>query len=390
VVDFSVTAEDQLIVDNVSKFIEREVRPLEEELVRRGLAGQSDHLTRLEIVALQKKGRESGFWGLETPAEYGGLGLAPITQSLVWEELGRSLTGFHFGGGAMNVMYQLNEEQKKEYLLPTLNGDRYGCFALSEPGVGSDARGLKTTAIRDGRDWILNGEKTWITGGGDADYAIVFARTSNEGDPEGISAFLVDRAMGYTSRPVRVMASHEPASLVFEDVRVPKRNLCGEINQGFQWAMHFIYQNRAWLLPSRNIGTAERLLEMGIDYAEQRKTFGRKLIERENIMWMIAEAEINIRAAKLLVWNVAWQAANGLDFRQGACIVKVHAARTANKVVDDVLQIHGGMGLAKEMPIERLYRNLRVERIYEGSDEINLATIIRNIRKGYAAVGKVN
>jgi len=389
-IDFSIPPEDQLIVDNVKRFIEREVMPLENGLLRRGMEGGDERLTTQELRDLQKKGRAHGFWGLDTPEEYGGVGLTPLVQALVNEQIGRSCAGFTFGGSAMNVMYSLNQAQKEEYLIPTINAERWGCFALSEPGVGSDAKGIKTTAVRDGKDWIINGEKTWITGGNVADYAIVFARTSGEDDSEGMTAFLVDRSMGFTSRPIRVMATHDPASLFFDQVRVPNRNVCGEVNKGFEWAMNFIYRNRAWILPPRNIGACERLLSMALEFAENRSTFGRKLIERENIMWMIAESEIEIRAAKLLVLNVAWQATMAMDYRHTACVVKCHVARTANKIADHVVQIHGGMGLAKELPIERWYRDFRVERIYEGSDEMNLATIIRNIRKGNAVIGKID
>jgi acyl-CoA dehydrogenase len=280
----------------------------------------------------------------------------------------------------------LNDEQKKEYLIPTLNGERWGCFSLSEPGVGSDPRGIKTTAIRDGDDWIINGEKTWITSGNDADYTIVFARTSTD----GMSAFVVDRAMGYKSQPIRMMAPHDPASLTFDNVRVPNRNLCGERDKGFEWAMNFIYRNRGWILPPKNLGAAERMLGMALEYAENRTTFGRKLIERENIMWMIAESELEIRAGKLLILNCAWQASRDMDYRHSACAVKYFTAQAANRIADRVVQIHGGMGLAKELPLERWYRDLRVERIYEGSDEMNLSSMIRNLRKGHASIGKIN
>lgn len=388
-IDFSFTEEQQMIQDTARQFIRKEVMSLESEILHRSLKGGPDELTKDELRGLQRKAKELGFWGLDTPSEYGGADLDPVTQALLHEECGKTFIGFQFGGAAMNVLYLLNDEQKQEYLLPCIQQERRACFALSEPGVGSDARGIRTTAVRSGDEWVINGEKTWISGGNEADFALVFCRTPKEADPDSVTAFLVDRSMGWNSSTIRMMGAHDPASLSFDNVRVPARNLVGEVGGGFRLAMRFIYQNRGWHLGGRNVGGAERLLGMATEWAENRVTFGEKLADRENIQWMIAESEIEIRAAKMMVLNCAWQASKSMDYRHAACVSKFYVANMANRVVDRVMQIHGGMGYAKEMPIEKWYRDLRIQRIWEGTDEMNLRWIFRSLREGRHAIGEL-
>jgi acyl-CoA dehydrogenase len=254
--------------------------------------------------------------------------------------------------------------------------------------VGSDARGLRTTAVRDGDDWIVNGEKTWITLGDVHDFTILFARTPREGEG-GITMFLVDRAMGYQVRPIRMMGGHDTASLIFDDVRVPGRNVVGRVNDGFRLAMKFVHRSRVWLA-ARNVGAGERLLKLGLAHLENRSTFGKKLAERENLQFSMVESEVEIRSAKLLVLNAAWRMQKGLDYRHAAAAAKLYAAQMANRVVDRVLQVHGAMGYARETGIERYYRDLRVQRIYEGADEIQMATIFRFLRAGESEIAQLD
>jgi acyl-CoA dehydrogenase len=247
---------------------------------------------------------------------------------------------------------------------------------------------MRTTAIRDGNSWTITGEKCWITRADTADYAILFARTPQEGPAGGITCFLVDRAAGYTSTPIALMGSRDKVgSIHFADVRVPLDAVLGEVNQGFAHAMPFIYRNRAYILSAKNLGAMGRMIEMAMAWAQERTVFGKKLAERENIAFAIAECEIALRAAKLLVHHAATRAASGADYRHEACAAKVFVARTANDVADRILQIHGALGYAKESIVERWYRDLRVERIYDGSDEINLASLARNLFKGHARPG---
>jgi acyl-CoA dehydrogenase len=392
-INFELSEEQKQIQDTVRKFVESEVMPVEQRVIEReieGNCGASPGLSQQEMKSLQDKARELGFWGIDTPEEYGGADLDPVTQAVVHVELGKTIVDFDFGGSVLPALYSCDGTQKEKYLLPTLQGERVSAIAISEPGSGSDARAMRTTAVRDGDSWVINGEKCWITRGNIADYAILFARTPGEGDPNGITCFLVDRANGWSSTSTAMMGSRDKvASLYFSDVRVNNSAILGNVNNGFEHAMPFIYRNRAYILSAKSIGAMERLLSLAIEWSKEREIFGKKLSERENIAFAIAEMEAELRAAKFLVFHAAWRAATGQDYRHEACIAKVHVARTANKVVDKVLQIHGAMGYAKESVVERWYRDLRVERIYDGSDEVNLSSISRNLFRGFVGVAAI-
>src|SRR5689334_7705282 len=220
--DFSLTDEERAIRDTARQFITKEVMPLEQEALLRERRHQPG-LELSELRELQKKAKEFGFWGLSTPEEYGGMNLPAVLQSLIWTEVGRTFVQFKFGGEADNILYYANEDQKREFLIPTIEGDRISCFAITEPGAGSDAANIKLSARQDGDDWILNGEKTFITNGNDADFAIVVGVNDREKGVRGggTTAFLVDRSMGWRSEAIDTMGEARPASLIFSDVRVP-------------------------------------------------------------------------------------------------------------------------------------------------------------------------
>lgn len=388
-----LTEERRHIRETVRRFVDSELVPLEPTLIAReieGGHGASPGLLDDERRRLQDLGKDLGFWGIDTPEEYGGADLDPVTLAVIHVELGRTFVDFEFGGSVLPALYSCVGAQKEDYLIPTLDGRKKSCIAISEPGGGSDAKAMRTTARRADGGWIINGEKMWITRGDFADYAILFARTPADEDPDAITCFLVDRDRGWTSSPIHMMGSRDKiASLYFNDVFVPDDAVLGEVNKGFAHAMPFIYRNRAYVLSARNIGAMQRLLEMTIEWADERVVFGKKLRDRENIAFAIAEMEIEARAAAFLVFHGAEKAMRGEDYRHEACMTKVHVARTANRIVDTVLQIHGAMGYAKESPIERWYRDLRVERIYDGSDEVNLANVARNLFKGFVSPGDI-
>jgi acyl-CoA dehydrogenase len=384
-VDFSLTEEQREVRDWVRTFVRKEIMPLEPEVLRRERAGQPG-LERSELRELQLKAKQSGFWGVLTPEEYGGMNLGGIMAALLEAELGRSFVPFRFGGAADNILFYANEEQREAYLRPTIAGDRISCFAITEPGAGSDARAIRTSAYQDGDDWVINGEKTFITGGNDADFTMVFAVTDKEkGANGGVTCFLADREMGWKSHPIDTMGEWGPAALTFDNVRVPSRNILGEVGRGFELAMRWIGQGR-YLLPARAIGACERLLDMGIEYARTRTTFGQPIADRQAIQWMIADSAVEIEALRWLVLHAAWQVENGMDSRQAQSMAKLYGGVKANEIVDRVLQIHGGMGYTRELPVERWYRELRLLRIYEGTDEIQRRTIARNLIKGHASV----
>jgi alkylation response protein AidB-like acyl-CoA dehydrogenase len=411
--DFALSDEQKAIRDTARAFIRKEVMPLEPELLRRERAHQPG-LTHDELRELQLRAKKFGFWGLSTPEEYGGMDLPAVTQSLIWTEIGRTILPFRFGGEADNILYHANDEQRREYLIPTIEGERISCFAITEPGAGSDAANIKLSARRDGDDWVLNGEKTFITNGHDADFAIVVGVTDPErGARGGSTAFLVDRAMGWRSEFIQTMGEGGPASLIFEDVRVPARNVLGEVGQGFELGMQWIGRGR-YIIPSLALGIAERALQMAIDHANTRETFGRPIGANQAIQWMIADSETELEAARWLVLRAAWtvdQAAtdrgaapspagsldrgssggaagrDGTDVRHSSSMAKLYGAGMVNRVVDRVMQIHGGMGYTRELPIERWYRQVRLMRIYEGTDEMQRLIISRDLLRGYTAIG---
>lgn len=381
--DFSLGDEERQIRDTVRSFIEREVMPLEPEVLRNERAGRPG-LDPETLTALRLKARQAGFWGVTTPEEYGGMNLGAIMAVIIAMETGRTFVPFTFGGTADNILYAGDDEQKRRYLIPTIEGERRSCFAITEPGAGSDARNISSRAVPDGGDYVINGEKTFITGGNEADFTMVFAVVPDA----GVTCFLADRDMGWKSEPIPTMGEWGPASLVFEDVRVPKENVLGEVGKGFELAMRWIGQGR-FMIPARAIGSAERMLQMAIDYAKIRRSMGHVIADYQAIQWQIADSHVEIEAAKWLTLHAAWRAQRGLDARHASSISKLNGAEMANKVVDRVLQIHGGMGYTKELPIERWYRELRLLRIYEGTDEIQRRTIARNLLKGHVRLGEI-
>jgi acyl-CoA dehydrogenase len=383
--DFTLSAEEKEVRDWVRTFVRRELIPLEQDVLRRERAGQPG-LAREELRALQHKAKEAGFWGVLTPTEYGGMGLSAVMAALLEAELGKTFVPFRFGGYADNILYHGNDEQKQRYLLPTIAGERISCFAITEPGAGSDAKAIRTSARKEGGEWVINGEKTFITGGNEADFVMVFAVTDKDkGANGGVTCFLVDRDMGWKSEPIDTMGEWGPAALVFDEVRVPEENVLGEVGQGFNLAMQWIGQGR-YLLPARAIGSCERLVEMAIEQAKTRVTFGAPLADRQAIQWMIADSAVEIEALRWLVLHAAWQVDAKQDSRQSQSMAKLYGGVKANEIVDRVLQIHGGMGYTRELPVERWYRELRLLRIYEGTDEIQRRTIARNLIKGYTSV----
>lgn len=386
--DFELSSEQRMMLDVTRRFVERELMPLEgamQEAEREGRYFPDPETTE----ALQGKARQAGLWGLMTPEEYGGVDLGFMMAALIWMETARSFVPFQFGGQADNILYHGNEEQKERYLVPTINGERKSCFAITEPGAGSDAKNIRMTAVKDGRDWILNGEKTFITGGNEADFAIVFAVTNRDRSTrssEGITAFLVDREMGWTSSPIPTMGGWFPASLAFEEVRVPEENILGELGKGFYLALEWIGSGRIYI-PARAVGQAQRLIEIGVEYAKTRETFGQPIANYQAIQWMLADSAVELEQVKWLVLRAAWIADQGRDYRQAASMAKLSGAQMIWQVADRMMQLHGGMGYTKEMPIERVLRDVRVYRIYEGTDEIQRRTIARNLLRGYAKPG---
>lgn len=385
-----LTEEQKMVQETIRKFVEKELMPLENDVLRNERQGKPG-LPPEKLKELQLKAKEAGFWGINTPKEYGGADLGQLMMAIVLMEVSKTFVPFSFGGSADNILYYCNEEQKQKYLLPTINGEKKSCFAMTEPSAGSDTRNIKMTAVKDGNEWVLNGEKIFITGGNEADFVMVIAITDKErhaaNGRDGVTCFIVDREMGWRSEYIATMGEWGPASLIFDNVRVPEENILGELHRGYQLGLEWIGYAR-WVVGARAVGAAERLLQMAIDYAKERVTFGKPIAERQAIQWQIADSAVEIEAAKWLVLNAAFTLDQGEDNRHLASMAKLFGAKMGNRVVDRVLQIHGGMGYTRELPIERWYREARLWRIYDGTDEIQRMIIARNLLKGNVKIGQ--
>ncbi|GAK03077.1 butyryl-CoA dehydrogenase [Geomicrobium sp. JCM 19037] len=388
--DLRLTEEQRMVQSTIRRFVEKELMPLENDVLRNELEGKPS-LSVEKVNELQKKAKDAGFWGINTPAEYGGADLGQMMLAIVLMEVSKTFVPFSFGGSADIILYRANDAQKEKYLLPTIAGDKKSCFAITEPGAGSDTQNIKMTAFKDGDEWVLNGEKTFITGGNEADFVMVIAITDRElherTGREGVTCFIADRSMGWTSEYIHTMGEWGPASLFFDDVRVPEENILGDIHKGYDLGLEWIGFAR-WIVGARAVGSAERLLNMAIDYAKERETFGRPIADRQAIQWQIADSAVELEAARWLVLNAAFSLDNGEDNRHLASMAKLYGATKGNDIIDRVLQIHGGMGYTKELPIERWYREARLWRIYDGTDEIQRLIISRNLLKGHVKLGQ--
>ncbi len=363
-------------------FVQREIRPVEETLDFDAYLLPADALE-----AARKKARQAGIWCVNSPSDYGGSEMSMLAQVVIAEEASQCRMGAYvpaggaFGWDPPNVIYRGTEEQIQQYAVPTIAKGGKTFVAISEPSGGADpARSIRTTAVRDGDDYVLNGTKTWISAADHSDWGVVFARTS-EGR-HGVSCFIVPAdAPGLTMTPIPVIRSWYPCELSFQDCRIPAENLIGEEGRGFELAQQWLIHGRV-PYAAATLGIASAALRMAIDYSKDRQVFGGPLADKQAIQWMIADSEIEIRAARGLCWQAAWKADRGEDYKFEASVCKVYATETAGRVVDRCVQIFGGMGVAKEFPLERWYRELRIKRIGEGPSEVHRMVVARQLLSG--------
>ena len=372
----------ELLRRSVAEFVAREVRPRED-----GLDFDAISLGDEDLRALQEKARSAGLWCLASPVEHGGGGLGALALAVVAEEAAQCRLGAYVpAGGAFGwdppvVIFEGTRQQVERYAVPQIRGDGGKAFvAISEPSGGSDpARSIRTRAVRDGDGWVLDGTKTWISGALQATWGIVYARTGAPGDRRGISCFVVDaNTPGLTMRPIPVIRAWYPAELSFQACRLPASSLIGREGDGFALADLWLTRQR---IPyaAGTIGVARAALRLAIDHARERHAFGGPLADKQAVQWMIADSEIELRAARLLVYQAAWRADLGRDFKVDASIAKVYATEAAGRVVDRCIQVLGGMGVARELPLERWYRELRVKRIGEGPSEVHRMVVARSL-----------
>jgi acyl-CoA dehydrogenase len=379
--DFDLPREVRMLQAMVRKFVQQELLPIEMQ-VPEGEETPPDILR-----PLQEKARSLGLWLLDVPKEHGGAGLSLLARCVINEELyqSRALPWRQhelFGPVLGPVLHFCNEEQKERFLFPVIQGRIRIAFAQTEPDAGSDPAGMRTRAARDGNEYVLNGAKRFITGAGRADFVQVVCVT----DPEkrargGISVLIVDmKAPGVKLvRQWQTMMGDAPWEISFDDVRVPVANRIGEEGQGFELGQKFLTVGRVRNHGARSVGVAQRAMEMAMDYARQRVTFGQPLSERQAVQFMIADSAIDIRAARLLVYDTAWRYDQGQDVRNESYMTKVFCTEMASRVVDRAMQIHGGVGLTKELPLEYWYRQLRSNRITEGPVEVLRWRMARNL-----------
>lgn len=368
----------QMLQRTVADFVRNEILPEEAKLDFEAYKLPPDVLDRVQGIA-----KNAGLWCVESPSEYGGAGLSLLAQCVVAEEAAKCRMGAYVPAGAAfgwdppNVIFSGTDEQIEKYAVPTIEKGEKTFVAISEPSGGADpGRAIRTTARRDGDQYVLNGGKTWITGADASRWGIVFARTGGPGR-KGISCFVVETdTPGFTMQPIPVIRPLYPMELFFEDARIPAENLLGEEGKGFAIAEDWLVHGRV-PYAAGTIGVATEALRLAIEYAADRKTFGKPLAQRQAIQWMIADSEIELRAARLLVYQAAWKADSGKDFKIDASMCKVYATETAGRVVDRAIQILGGMGVAKEMPLERWYREIRIKRIGEGPSEVHRLVVAR-------------
>ena len=387
-VDFRISDEQKLIIDNVRRLIREEIRPLEEELDPDAFSLPPTEKDRLVSMV-----KEMGLYQMDVPTEYGGPGIDLVTRTLVAEELSQHRAGLYapaysvFGHGPPGQLYNATEEQKEKYLWPVIRGEKSAFFGLSEPSGGSDpARAIKTRGIKDGDDWVINGGKLWNSGADTADFGIVYVRTDPSKGREGISAFIVDtETPGFrVERLVQVLRAHYTTELSFTDMRIPSQNLLGEEGGGFALANDYLSMQR---IPysATGLGVAIFAHEMAMDWAKQRETFGQPLANRQAIQWMLVDNEIDIRTGRWACLQAADLAHRGEPFRFESSMAKLVATEGAGRVVDRSMQIFGGLGMSKDLPLERWYRELRIRRIGEGPSEVQRIVMARdllNIRSG--------
>ncbi|HEX9473314.1 MAG TPA: acyl-CoA dehydrogenase family protein [Steroidobacteraceae bacterium] len=386
--DFSLSDEQRLIIKTTRDFVRNELVPHEAEVERSGVLRPELHRE------LKARAIEAGLYAANMPTEVGGAGLDTVSWVLYEKELGWTGYALHYGcvGRPSNILLACRGEQRERYLLPAVRGARVECLAMTEPTAGSDLRGMRATAVAAGSDFIINGTKHFISHADHADFVILFAATGEEEAPRGrrkqITAFLVDVGHpGFTIRPGYANVSHRGYTnsiLEFSDCRVPSSAILGELHRGFEVANAWLGATRLQVAATC-LGRAERALELALQWSAQRAQFGQPIGKFQGVSFKLADMAVELRAAELLVLQAAWKQDQGTATDMDMAIAKLKASEMLAMVADEALQIHGGMGLMSDLPLERIWRDARIERIWEGTSEIQRHIISRALLRPLGA-----
>jgi alkylation response protein AidB-like acyl-CoA dehydrogenase len=376
--DFHLTDEQELTRQTIRQFAEKEIVPR---------AFEADETQEFPREIMKKLG-EMGMLGILFPPEYGGAGLTYVDYVLIIEELARVDGSIGLSVAAHNslcsnhIFMAGTEEQKRRYLTPLAKGVKIGAWSLTEPTAGSDASGTRSTAVRDGGGWVLNGSKTFATHGSVCDVAVVFAVTDKSKGKHGISAFILEKGMngfraGRKENKMGCRAS-DTAEIVMQDCRVPDANRLGDEGRGFIDALRILDGGRIGI-GSLGVGIAQGAFEQALTYAKNRKQFDQPIASFQAVQWMLADSAVEIHAARLLVQRAAFLKDTGAEVTRAASMAKLYASETAVRVANRAVQIHGGYGYVKEYPVERAYRDAKICTIGEGTSEIQRLVIARQL-----------
>ncbi|MDQ2999307.1 MAG: acyl-CoA dehydrogenase family protein [Chloroflexota bacterium] len=379
--EYELPEDIKMLRQAIREFAEKEVAPIAHEI---------DEQERVPFEVLKKAG-DLGLLGVPFPEQYGGADAGVVGYCVLMEEINRkcastaTIIGAHAQLCAMSIYLSGTDEQKERYLSAMCAGRKLGAWALTEPGAGSDAAHIRTSATRQGDDWVLNGSKMWITNGSFADVLVVFAATDRElGARGGITAFIVEKdflgfKVGKVEPKMGLRASHT-ASLYFEDCVVPAANVLGKVGQGFATAMQTLDIGRCGLGAS-SLGSAKEAYELALKYAVERQQFGRPIADFQAIQFKLADMAVRIYTMEQIVYDCANKVDRGESATLESSIVKLYCTEAASQVIDEAIQIHGGMGFSRDLPLERMYRDARVTRIFEGTNEIQRHVIAGELLK---------
>jgi butyryl-CoA dehydrogenase len=380
--NFGMTDEQRMIAETTRAFVETELYPHEALVERTG------HLPVEIIKDVQAKAMQAGLYAANMPEEVGGAGLDTLSWLLYERELGRANYALHWTCVARpsNILLAGTPDQRERYLMPCIRGETWDCLAMTEPGAGSDLRGMKASARQAGGDWVLNGTKHFISHADIAGFTIAFMATGEEmtakGPKKRITAFFVDKGTpGFTVREGYRNVSHRGYSnavLEFDDCRVPAENVLGEVHRGFEVANDWLGATRLQVAATC-LGRADRALRLAIAYGAGRQQFGQAIGKFQGVSFKLADMALELKAAELLTWEAGWKFDQGSVTDADMAMAKLKATEALAMIADEAIQIHGGMGLMDELPLERIWRDARVERIWEGTSEIQRHIISREL-----------